>query len=350
MTVFLMILKIIGLILLGLLGLLLLLVLLVLFVPVRYSGRGLKEPGVLRAEVGVTWLLHLVRFKGTYEHKNFRMNLKVLFFTIMDSGGEEKDEEKEEDISFETEEDAGLFTEDSLQEIRFKADRDEGSEEGKEENGKSEAKEETLREERAEEDSKEPEKAESDTLKDAEASKEHTETKEHGENKGHRRPKKPEKHEKNSGNEEISLKDRIGNLINNRDYLERAWEKKKDVIKKALGRVKKLIIHVLPHKIQGYVEYGFEDPALTGEVLGVIAVLYSRTGHKLKICPDFENRVLNADVTLKGKIRIFTFLLLFVLVYFNKELRRTWKYVRHLSEVDMDEERASKAAKKQNAA
>ncbi len=344
MTVFLMILKIIGLILLGLLGLLLLLVLLVLFVPVRYSGRGLKEPGVLRAEVGVTWLLHLVRFKGTYEHKNFRMNLKVLFFTIMDSGGEEKDEEKEEDISFETEEDAGLFTEDSLQEIRFKADRNEGSEEGKEENGKSEAKEETLREERAEEDSKEPEKAESDTLKDTGASKRHKEP------KAHKGPKKPEKHEKNSGNEEISFKDRIGNLINNRDYLERAWEKKKDVIKKALGRVKKLIIHVLPHKIQGYVEYGFEDPALTGEVLGVIAVLYSRTGHKLKICPDFENRVLNADVTLKGKIRFFTVLLLFVLVYFNKELRRTWKYVRHLSEVDMDEERASKAAKKQNAA
>ena len=344
MTVFLMILKIIGLILLGLLGLLLLLVLLVLFVPVRYSGCGLKEPGVLRAEVGVTWLLHLVRFKGIYEHKNFRAILKVLMFTILDTGGEDKDEEKEEDISFETEEDADLFTEASLQEIRYKAGRNEGSEEGQEESGKSEEKEETVREERAQEDKKEPAKAEPDTLKETAASKGHKGLKEH------KRSKKPGKPGKDSGNEEISLKDRIANLVKNRDYLERAWEKKKDVIMKALGRVKKLIIHVLPHKIAGYVEYGFEDPALTGEVLGLIAVLYSRTGHRLRICPDFENRVLNADVTLKGKIRFFTVLLLFVLVYFNKELRRTWKYVRHLSEVDMDEERASKAAEKQSAA
>ena len=59
------ILKYVGILLLFLLALVLLLLLLLLFVPIRYSGRGLYETSPA-AEVRVSWLLKLVRFRLDY--------------------------------------------------------------------------------------------------------------------------------------------------------------------------------------------------------------------------------------------------------------------------------------------
>ena len=66
MTALLTILKVIGWILLGILGLILLTVLTVLLVPIRYRADGVwKEEKYIRGRV--TWLLHLLSIRVTYE-------------------------------------------------------------------------------------------------------------------------------------------------------------------------------------------------------------------------------------------------------------------------------------------
>ncbi len=80
MTVLLTILKVIGWILLGILGLILLTVLTVLLVPIRYRADGVwKEEKYIRGRV--TWLLHLLSIRVTYE-KNCFLEVRVAGFLI----------------------------------------------------------------------------------------------------------------------------------------------------------------------------------------------------------------------------------------------------------------------------
>ena len=80
MTVLLTILKVIGWILLGILGLILLTVLTVLLVPIRYRADGVwKEEKYIRGRV--TWLLHLLSIRVTYE-KELLLEVRVAGFLI----------------------------------------------------------------------------------------------------------------------------------------------------------------------------------------------------------------------------------------------------------------------------
>ena len=80
MTVLLTILKVIGWIWLGILGLILLTVLTVLLVPIRYRADGVwKEEKYIRGRV--TWLLHLLSIRVTYE-KELLLEVRVAGFLI----------------------------------------------------------------------------------------------------------------------------------------------------------------------------------------------------------------------------------------------------------------------------
>ena len=76
------------------------------------------------------------------------------------------------------------------------------------------------------------------------------------------------------------------------------------------NRFKRLVIrqfiavlrHCLPRKISGSIHYGMEDPALTGKILAVICAVYPVLPGKLKIDPDFEEQVVEAEVSFRGHI------------------------------------------------
>lgn len=76
MSVILLILKIIGIVLLVLLVLLLFLIALVLFVPVRYRITGEAEDEI-SVHISVTWLLHLISWRGAYEKEAFDSCLRI---------------------------------------------------------------------------------------------------------------------------------------------------------------------------------------------------------------------------------------------------------------------------------
>lgn len=135
----------------------------------------------------------------------------------------------------------------------------------------------------------------------------------------------------------ISLFKRLKNLFKNRVYCKRVFYKEKDVILKALYKTKKLIIHILPHDMKGKLYFGFDDPSLTGKILGFIAIIYSRFGEVLEIKPDFENKVFECDLKIKGKVFICEIVALFLFLWFNKELKRTFKALKKLSAGHVEE-------------
>lgn len=70
------------------------------------------------------------------------------------------------------------------------------------------------------------------------------------------------------------------------------------------GIIKKLGRHCSPRRVKGYVRFGMEDPCTTGEILAVAAVFYGRYGKNLKLFPDFEQKCLDAELSLRGHIQI----------------------------------------------
>ena len=108
----------------------------------------------------------------------------------------------------------------------------------------------------------------------------------------------------------------------------------KKAIAFAWGELKHLLKHVLPRKIKGYVAYGAENPATTGQMLGILSVVYAKTGQLLEIRPNFVGKQLECDVEIKGRIQLFTILVIAIKVLCNKELKQLVSEVKGLKEVE----------------
>jgi hypothetical protein len=58
--------------------------------------------------------------------------------------------------------------------------------------------------------------------------------------------------------------------------------------------------HIGPRRIKGYVHYGFGDPAKTGQITGYISLLPFVYQKGFSLRPDFYEKVIEADVNIKG--------------------------------------------------
>lgn len=88
-----------------------------------------------------------------------------------------------------------------------------------------------------------------------------------------------------------------------------AEEAYKGVIKFVVKHSLKMIKSIIPRKIRLHLEFGTNDPAMTGYILGLLSIFYAFTGNSMDIKPDFEKQLFKGDFSIKGKIFIF------VLVY-----------------------------------
>ena len=92
--------------------------------------------------------------------------------------------------------------------------------------------------------------------------------------------------------------------------------------------VSSLLKHVFPKKIQGKVNFGCKEPDETGKMLGYIAMICSTFHVNMKniaIIPDFENKVLNGNIKLKGHFTLGIVLYYCLRVYFKKEVNEIIK-------------------------
>ena len=99
----------------------------------------------------------------------------------------------------------------------------------------------------------------------------------------------------------------------NSDEFNRAWL----LIKKELFVVLK---HIRPKRVKGCLVFGMENPADTGQILGLLAVFYPYYQKGLSIYPDFDKKILEGEIFLKGSIQVYKLLLVAWHLYRCKEL------------------------------
>ena len=92
---------------------------------------------------------------------------------------------------------------------------------------------------------------------------------------------------------------------------------------KCLAELKKLLFRLRPKQCRGMIRFGFEDPSLTGKVLAGASMLYPYWGEHVYCCPDFEEKVLEGEVSVKGSLRILPAAVMGWNLLWSRNVRRT---------------------------
>lgn len=284
------ILKIIGIVILLVLGLVLLALLLVLLVPVRYSLSGSYGSGV-KGKARITWLLHALSVGVTYED-GLDIAVRIL--------GKRLFQKKEQEPFLPEEEpDMGIC---SLGEEEPDGDSADGEE--------FMPYEETFLDEEFVTDDKPA--AETPKGKNSDSRKEKI-------NLTGRFQGLAESFQK-KWNRIAEHKERITAFVTD--------EENKKTFRLIWRQFRTLIRHILPTKVRGTLVFGFDDPAATGNVLAALSILYAWYGDAIRITPVFDEKILEVEGSLKGRIRAGTLLMLLVRILLNKNFRvlvRRWR-------------------------
>ncbi len=112
-------------------------------------------------------------------------------------------------------------------------------------------------------------------------------------------------------------------------YHSKRFELAKKDIKSYLKRIFRII---KPDKLEGFVHFGMEDPAVTGQILGIAAMLLPLYQGFLTIDPDFTKSCLDGTLKGKGKIFLFSIVKLAFKVILNKNLIKVTKKVQTILE------------------
>jgi len=94
------------------------------------------------------------------------------------------------------------------------------------------------------------------------------------------------------------------------------------IVKKEFGILAR---HLRPRRIRGFVRFGFEDPYRTGQLLAGLSILYPFYGENVDIYPDFEQKILEGDLYIKGHIRMVHLATLLWRLFFNHYVRKTYR-------------------------
>lgn len=320
LQVILLILKVIGITLAVLVGLILLIVLLILLVPFRYGGSAAypvkkDESGdgiALTASGKITWLLHFLNISISYDNTGSVVILKVLGIRIVSTAPEDvaKKEEKQR-----------------KKREKAKAKRRKRREKEKKKRkteGKPKTEEKPIAEDKPKTEEKPKTEAKTKTeVKTRIEDKPKTEEKQKQKEKTGEKPK--EKSEKKKENRVTGFIKKLGMYKDfSDDYRVRR------AFKYIMGKVKTVMKRVLPGKLEGHIHYGFENPATTGKIAGLASLFLGLWGGHVEITPDFENKVIDADVKFKGKIRLAGVGIPALKVWLNRDVKYVRKEFDHL--------------------
>ena len=379
--ILLLILKIIGIILLSVIGLLLLAVLSVLFIPVRYKAKGdyHKE---FTGKLHIGWFLNALRLDVSFD-KELQESARVLFFTLYDSdknkdeakagksyntsdthssGDKNRNKDKEKNVFDDMKDetaggDIAVSEAGSVKRSEHESygDAQRTAEPVEKENeagaGKVSDKNKVGQTEcaecvgNAEKPPSEVKKAENATS--VIVNKVNGETGVHSDGKISEKQPDITSAKKNPGiiaclKKRIhSLTDKIKSIIKKTKRKIRAVIRSKDKLKKKIDDIKMIINdeankemvrllysqlkalfkEIMPVKYKINIHYGCDDPYRTGQLLMYISVFYGLSGINMNITPDFNEKILEGDIYIKGRVRICKLLMIVFRVYRNKRFR-----------------------------
>lgn len=307
------ILRILGMVLLVLLAILILLMLLVLLVPIRYRG-AVKYDKKPKGHIRIAWLFSLITFELKY-HTKLKWRLKILGRPI---AGSRKEKEAEPETQENEEEPQIPGNEEIPGAGETAAPAEETSESSKAEITITPEEEQDLREELGRE------------IREEHREQEQEETK-----------RKRQKNKAFSPGRRIhtlierikekiqNLGEKISEIRGKADKVLRELEKEENqrTLKLIIRQLIKLLRHVLPRKAEGKVTFGFEDPAVTGEVLAACAFVWPAFDGNLDITPDFDQKIILADAKFRGRIRIGTVLVIAGRLFLDKNFRYWFKKI-----------------------
>lgn len=96
--------------------------------------------------------------------------------------------------------------------------------------------------------------------------------------------------------------------------------------------IKELLAVIRPGKLKGFIRFGMEDPADTGEILGVAAMFLPLYDGFFTVYPDFGQACFEGSLQGEGKIRPIGLVKLIVKVILNKNLIKVTKKVQTIIE------------------
>lgn len=313
LSVLLFILKVIGIILLALLGLLILILLTVLFVPVRYKAEGnisIGENNAGEIKAGFSWLFHIISIKVWVKENKLQYYGKLFGIRMVDSNHPRPKRKKKKKK-------AGKKDTDNAENSENTECTDSGAEkvegvpetENKEETTSLEGKE---KPEKNNQTDIQMEKT-SDTSDEYEVLSDTTDENE------------------NPKIQRIKLKfTKICDNIKNMDGTRQSYvdfltaEESRTAISQLKMLIVKILKHIMPVRLKADVRYGFTDPAVTGQVFGVLCIILNRYGEKIIINPQFtdvEKTFVCGKFKCRGRIRAAVLLVNAIKIYKIKRLK-----------------------------
>jgi len=314
LSVFLLILKIIGIVLLSIIGIVLFAVLLVLFVPIRYRVDADYHEKVI-AHAKVSWLLHILSFVVSYDENGLGTVLRIfgIKFKRRDRKPKKVKAEKTK-----TKKDKKNKNQEMKAEISADSKTDQKAD--SQIPGEGDYTLEGFEEEPPKEEEPVKEAKTADTSAEADSSE--------AENSFF-----------------AKLKEYIGKLRSVCRNFSRSWKRftrkvskayeqynyyldlltdshVQEVLLDALAIVLKAIGRILPRKIKGNLHFGLEDSESMGKALAILGMLYPLYYGKIKVEPEYDTKVLEGDIVIKGRIFVISLLISGWKLYFNKELRK----------------------------
>ena len=306
-------LKVTGILLAIVLSVILLTVCIVLLVPIRYHLEGKKEDN-LQAFVKVTWLLRMLRIQAGYDETGLHYQIgifKKILLSDTPSEKKKKDKKKKQETA-ESKEETEVIETVEIQE------EPEGIE-------ATETEEEPQVFEAAETE-EEPEVSETAETEEESRVFETNDLEDESFFESEEKGSKSKIHKSEAiKNKFTKIKAQIDRYL---DFI------RLSTTKASLSHLKKegkyLLLHYGPRVIEGKVYFGFEDPALTGQVLGILSVVNVMLGGHLEAEADFEKAVLQGSLLIKGHIRSVHIVKTGVSLILDKNIRNTIKEVKKL--------------------
>ena len=91
--------------------------------------------------------------------------------------------------------------------------------------------------------------------------------------------------------------------------------------------------HVKPKYLYTDITFGFDNPELTGKVLGAAAAFCAMAGFKPGLTPDFEQSILEGKIEVKGRMMFVVLLKIAIRVWLSEEVKSFRKEYNNIREV-----------------
>lgn len=106
-------------------------------------------------------------------------------------------------------------------------------------------------------------------------------------------------------------------------------EKKRRGIRRLYEEIVFALNYLKPKKLRGEIRFGTGDPADTGMLTGIISLFPVVYQENLQVSPDFEEKILYVDVSIKGRLQILYLIYIALRIYEDKDIMRLWKVWNH---------------------